>query len=69
VHASVRRPALRKKSSSSSGVRNPLQSRSDKRANENMSAGDLNRIARSLGIPFGGLNKQALVRKINRYLL
>lgn len=36
-------------------------------ASESMSLTDLQFMAKSEGIPFGGLNKSALVRKINHY--
>jgi hypothetical protein len=37
------------------------------RADPNMSMSDLEFMAKSLGIPFGGLNKTQLARKINNY--
>lgn len=37
------------------------------RADTNMSMSDLEFMAKSMGIPFGGLNKTQLVRKINNY--
>ena len=37
------------------------------KANSNMGLTDLQFMAKSRGIPFGGLNKTQLVRKINEY--
>lgn len=37
------------------------------RATADMSLTDLQFMAKSKGIPFGGLNKEQLVRKINNY--
>lgn len=37
------------------------------RADPNMTMSDLEFMAKSLGIPFGGLNKTQLARKINNY--
>jgi hypothetical protein len=39
------------------------------RAKSDMSITQLHFMARSLGIPFGGLNKGQLVKEINRYKL
>lgn len=37
------------------------------RAHGDMSLSDLEFMAKSMGIPFGGLNKTQLIRKINNY--
>ena len=41
--------------------------RSNKMASDTMSVTELQFMARSLGIPFGGLNKHMLINKINKY--
>lgn len=47
--------------------RSSLGRNSPKRAKSDMTMLDLQRLARSRGIPFGGLRKTQLIRKINSY--
>lgn len=47
--------------------RSRRQSKSSERATSNMSLTQLQRMAKSRGIPFGGLRRTQLVRRINSY--
>lgn len=38
------------------------------RADESMTMTELEKMAKAIGLPFGGLNKQNLVRNINKYM-
>lgn len=62
--ASTHTTKKRSKSRSAIHVEGPIVER---KADENMSLFELQRIARSKGIPFGGLRKTQLIRKINLY--
>lgn len=62
--ASTHTTKKRSKSRSALHAEGPIVER---KADENMSLFELQRIARSKGIPFGGLRKTQLIRKINLY--
>lgn len=71
----IRGGAKRKvKSKTDKKILKPLSRRKDyptrrrvSRASANMSITDLQFLAKSRGIPFGGLTKSKLIRKINNY--
>lgn len=51
----------------SAGVRRRISRQRPQRANASMNMTELQVIAKSRGIPFGGLTKTKLIRKINNY--
>lgn len=68
--SSKRRPARKSKSRSKSrswGVQQPPERVRHSRANDAMNMTELQFMAKSIGVPFGGLNKKELIAKINRY--
>ncbi len=64
-------PTRSRKSASTRKMKKSRRSRQShgdiKKASDSMSLFDLQKIARSKGIPFGGLRKSQLIRKINIY--
>jgi hypothetical protein len=67
-HKSKRQSHGSKRHSQRSAKRLPISIEvGKKKASQTMSMTELQRMARSLGIPFGGLNKSRLVYKINTY--
>lgn len=68
--SSKKRPLRKSKSRSKSrswGVQQPPERVKHSRANDAMNMTDLQFMAKSIGVPFGGLNKKELIAKINRY--